>query len=805
MKGRRSFATLLAAAVFGALALLAQTLLLRRFLWRFESAEMGVALFLSCWLFWSGLGAALAVTRLGRRLTCVMSRFVWLLIAFCATLYFAQYALIENLRAWLGVPEYQAFPIVSFAFGCLIASAPFCFVAGFVVPALCKRLEQLGGAVSRVFAWEALGAAAGGLGVTALLMCGIAPDPRDVAEWTRFFPQAVERPGRFETGIGTTFYGSSGGTFFALSSGGVREVIPDGGRAMELAALMLSQRPYAKEVLLVGQVPLAVGVALETVRPDISICWCPCDADYGQSLVSVLQSQGLQTRVRAARLPPQSFLESQPDAAYDMVLVAPPSATSLGGAVWRDTSFAQRVRRVTRRSGVALFGLDCETAVLTPEKGALLDVTVRGIRQAWPESGLFAAGAGGWWLAAQVPRLVYGVADATNRFAMLKRDAYPVEAVAGLYDAVRAQCWTEQEPILDAASVVVLPETRRAEEIVALGLADAMRRNHPATTPGRWLLWLKAYGDVRVAGLLLVLLWMAPVVLGARANAPRRLLAAWLAACGALGLAVSLMVLYRLHMRFGSLYLLAGAGSCLYLAGLFCGNRLADSVIALTTRHPGLLSWLLPLFTLVQAGVALGVLSGAEWMVTASGMVLLCFAAGSAAGLAVPTALAMCKGSLADDAAVFVLADALGAAAAGLFFVVLVPLAGVWEAVLCFVVLACGMAFSVAVGGRHARLTALLALTVTLAVLGGRLRDVWAHLYQESVGEREAASCGGPATHRLPQAGKQRTTFLQGIPRKVDVGRINEQIRDQRLSNHEAMFWTRGENAAQTGAVGSLK
>ena len=40
-----------------------------------------------------------------------------------------------------------------------------------------------------------------------------------------------------------------------------------------------------------------------------------------------------------------------------------------------------------------------------------------------------------------------------------------------------------------------------------------------------------------------------------------RMVAAWLAACGALGLTASLAVLSRLEMRFGSLYLLAGAGS----------------------------------------------------------------------------------------------------------------------------------------------------------------------------------------------------------------------------------------------------
>ena len=872
---------LAAVTVFGAAAMVAQTLLLRRFLWRFESAETGVALFLSCWLLWAGVGAAVAATPFGHRLTGLLSRFVWVLIAVCAALYFAQYALIENLRGWLGVPEYQTFPLAHLALGCLLANAPFCCVAGIVIPSASRRFEQLGIPVSRAFAWEALGAASGGLGVTVMILFGVPPDPRDVTEWFRYFPQATERPGRFETGGGTTFYGSHGGTFYALSSGGVSEVIPEGDRAMELAALVLSQRPYAKEVLLVGQVPLAAGLALEALRPDLSIVWCPCDAPYGAKLLGVIRAGGFQTGVRAAGQPPQPFMDGRPEASFDVVLAALPPATSLEGAGWRGAEFANRVRRVTRRTGVALFSLDCEAAALTTEKAALLDVTVRGVRQAWPESGVFAPGAGGWWIAAQVPGLAYEADSAATRFAMLKRDLFSEEAVARLYDPVRAQQWAQQVPVLNAAETLVLPEPVRAEVVLATGIADAVRRGYPETAPGAWLIWLRAQDGVRLGGLLLVALWMVPVALGGGAHARRRLLAAWLAACGALGLVVSLAVLYRLQMRFGTLYLLAGVGSGLYLTGLFCGNRLGEGLLKMvfsvrgecpdghttsghaqgecpdghttnghareecpdghttnghaqgecpdghtTSGHargecpdghttngaskdacvgcdgvrrfsaaagmagPRRVRWLLVAFTLVQAGCAFGVLAGAEWAVTTTGVVLLCFLAGSAAGLTVPTALAACEGSRAEGAAVFVLADALGAAVAGLFFVVLVPLAGLWETVMCFAALACGMALCAALGGSHARLTAGLALAATLAVLGGKARDAWPE--RLSTGHDEAAEEVLPseaqATNQTVTAGEKTAVQLRGIPRKVDADRIRELMRDRRLSTHAAEF-----------------
>ncbi|MEI7901678.1 MAG: hypothetical protein WCK89_15605, partial [bacterium] len=263
------------------------------------------------------------------------------------------------------------------------------------------------------------------------------------------------------------------------------------------------------------------------------------------------------------------------------------------------------------------------------------------------------------------------------------------------------------------------------------------------------------------------------------------------AACGALGLTVSLAILYRLQARFGSLYLLAGVGSCLYLTGLFFGNRLGELLLRLTRDRPRLVRSALFVFTLAQAGVALGLLTGTEHVAGAMGLVSFCWGAGVTAGLAMPTALAACEGNRADGAAVFVLADALGAAVAGLFFVLLVPLTGLWETVACFAGLACGMALCAAMGSRHARLTAGLALAATLAVLGGHVRDAWPeHLpVARDNGAMETQTPAMQVTNHSPQAEDKKTMQLRGIPRKVKIERVREQMRDGSLSTHTAEFW----------------
>ena len=782
--------------------MVAQTLLLRRFLWRFAATESGVALFLACWLGWTGLGAAVAATRMGRRITGILADRLWLPLSAGIALYFVQYALIGNLRAWLGVPDYQAFPLARLAAGCFVANFPFCFVSGFVLPAVAVRLARDGSPVSRAFAWEALGAALGGLAVTGLLALGITPDPRDLAEWRRAFPDGTAPSGRFETGGGTTFYGKHRGTFYALSSGGVREVIPETDHAMGWAALLLSQRPYARTVLLLGEVSLATGLALESLRPDLEIVWCPADSGYGVGLLKSVKAAGMATRIRAAGVTPRRYLADPASPLFDAVLVWPPAATSLAGAVWRETAFLCAVRQVTRRTGVALFGLDCTSAVVTHEQGALLERFVRRIRQVWPESGALAAGAGGWWVAAQVPGLAYGAEDAARRFALLKSAHYPAEAVRLLYDPARAEAWRTRWPAwLATESPLAPPEMSAPETTLAYGLADALSRTYPETAAGSVFLRLLRPEGVRLTAYLLLILWTVPVVVGRAQTAPRRMVAAWLAACGALGLTASLTVLSRLEMRFGSLYLLAGAGSCLYLAGLFCGNRLAEGGMRAMPERPVVTAALPSALTVLLAGCAFAMSAGAERAATAYGTLLLCFPIGVAAGGALPVAWACCGEGPENRAAVFVLADALGAAAAGMFFLVLVPLAGLERTIGTFAALALGFAVCLAFGGsRAARLSAGTALMLACAVCVAQWREL-AQARPEEVpgGGGGAASVAVPAARGVrmkegegPRSSKPAAdACLPGIPRRIDSERVLRQMEAGRLATNEAAYWER--------------
>lgn len=164
------------------------------------------------------------------------------------------------------------------------------------------------------------------------------------------------------------------------------------------------------------------------------------------------------------------------------------------------------------------------------------------------------------------------------------------------------------------------------------------------------------------------------------------------------------------------------------------------------------------------------------------------------------SALALQKECSAQTAARFVLADALGAALAGVTFVVLVPLAGLWQTLVFFVVLTFGLACLVLGGRQEARLATGMALLLTLLALSAEVKDLVVANHDsfarskvpEAVLSENALTPLMPlsTTNALPAPTFDPAT-PQGIPRKVEMSIILEQMREGRLATNEAAFWMR--------------
>ncbi|MBI4879752.1 MAG: 4Fe-4S binding protein [Planctomycetes bacterium] len=161
-------------AALGGFMLASQALLFREYLVSFEGNELGVAFFFGSWLLWIGAGALLW-TLLPRRLT--GERLFLPLLALLPLAVLLQMVLLISLRKVAGVEPFELFAFDALFLSTLAANAPAGLLFGFLFPAGSVFAAAGGNAAAaapgllsaRLYAFESLGSAAGGVLVTALL------------------------------------------------------------------------------------------------------------------------------------------------------------------------------------------------------------------------------------------------------------------------------------------------------------------------------------------------------------------------------------------------------------------------------------------------------------------------------------------------------------------------------------------------------------------------------------------------------------------------------------------------------------
>jgi len=691
--------------LLGFLTLAAQTLLLRRFLWRMEATGIGVGIFLSAWLAWIGIGALVARTRPGERLVAALAARLPVALLLYLPLAGIQFLLLDHLRELAGVPEYLASPVWHLALGALIANAPVSFGTGFLFPAAARWFTARGGNAARAYALDAAGAVAAGILVTTLLAVGVRLEGGHQRDWQRLFPGS-KPAGSFATPAATYLYGAQGGTFYVLSAGGVVDALPEAELSANVAALLLSQKPEACRVLLLGRVPLAMVLALREFQPQAQITWCHDDPAYAREILKRLPELcGPSLPACVTKSGPQAFLRDPASRVeqFDLALIWPASPSVPGGAALLEREFLQQVRAAVKPDGVVALPLGGGPGAWSLEQRRLATAIRANALATWPMHGLLAPGAGCWWLASGKP--LADAATAATRFGQLGVKRFPSAAIAELYDPPRA------------AELRQISEPRgAADKIIRHGLALAWRAEWPAWPMARWIDWAGAHGGLALLLLAMGALWLAPTAGGARKKAAAHLAVAWLAAGGFLGLTGLLALLQLLEVRFGNLYLLTGLAGSLFLAGMVAGNRMAEQWLrgtqwlnAAAIAHGALLLLLLPLAAHTDSSGAAVVVLG-------------CLVAGVPAGWWVPLAITRLRQAGVPDeehGAAVLRGDALGSALGGLATsLLLLPWLDRQLTCLAVAVFAAAIGCCAAVPRRSARLVARIALLLCLGASG---------------------------------------------------------------------------------------
>ena len=292
---------------YGLFTIAAQSLLFREFITTFEGNDITVGLFFASWFLWIGLGAWVVYKT--KTFPDKLLRHIEILFLFYIPAFLLQFFLIVRAREIAGIASYQLMSINTVIGLSMLVNAPVSFITGLFFPLACRWVEQeQKSAVSHVYIVEAAGGFLGGFGVTVLLAVGINSVTiffaialiislsalcAEIAKskissnasklrilpasllsicvliflltgidkklnhlvqqmkWSRLLPTNAFS-GSFQTAQAEYLYGTYQGQWIAVREASVCEVLPNQSSTGRTAAIVLSQNPQAKRILIVG-------------------------------------------------------------------------------------------------------------------------------------------------------------------------------------------------------------------------------------------------------------------------------------------------------------------------------------------------------------------------------------------------------------------------------------------------------------------------------------------------------------------------------------------------------------------------
>jgi len=757
----------LSAAAVGAAAVVGQTVLVRELMVSFYGTEPALACALGGWLLFVALGALSAASLL-RAVRRPLRPARLAMLAVPLGLY-AGFVLARCVRPLLGAGSGAFLSVDAMLVGGAAASLPAAFPVGFFFTCACRVEEgavpRAGRGIGRVYVWEALGsAAAGGLlsfvllgrvGPAALLtgaaacvfaagtfdallrrergaalswialgtvLCALAVGGGHLVEWHTAQARwrsysAFELVSRRDSRYQDVELGVRQGEYLLLCNGRKSAQWPDEAAARARAALLLTQHPDPRNVLMIGSG--LDGPCQEMLRTSVcSLKLLESDAVVVDLLLShlavelraPLEDPRFRLHLRDAR----AFLRdgAAGDGLYDLIVVAVGDPTSAAAARYYTVEFFRMLRHALRPGG-AVAVCDVTGAENYGRSRPVLDYTgcvYRTLRDVF-EHVVVRPGDRFCFFAAGAPGVVTADAEALEgRFDRLGLEPKVLGRALGTLEFPPERT-VETLALLEAARPDALLNTDDRPVVFTLFLA--LQRQYAAGGPRGPEVGADVHTRVRAAGpawplralaLGLVAAAALRVLLGRRAAAPAGC-ALVVLTTGVLGLSAEMLVVYGYQVAFGHVYRDVALIVGLFMGGLAAGGQLA---VRLARGRPvGTLALLevlqAALIATIPAAMGAGVLPPWAFMALAA-------AAGVLTGAVFPLAARVALAEARDAgtvAGVFDAADHLGGMAGAICVgLLLVPALGLsWTAAMLvgLKVASLGVLAVTAFGGSGAR------------------------------------------------------------------------------------------------------
>jgi spermidine synthase len=841
---------------YGLFTIAAQTLLFREFITTFQGSDISVGLFFASWFFWIGLGAAFAYRSC--KITDSLQKNIDLLFFAYIPTFILELLLIVHARHIASVSSYTLLSIRQMISLSLLVNAPISIITGVFFPLACRWIQSSSRfPVSNVYIIEAAGAFLGGIGATVLLAVGESsitiffllaflisfalflvnknskPKPifalvlalcillflaagtdkalnryLQTVKWSKLLPPEA-MTGSFQTAQAEYLYGTYRGQWVVISQGSTAEAIPDRETTGRIAAIALSQKPDAKNILVIGS---GLGLCYEFLNlPQIQqVTWAHCDNQYIQQVDKFLPPQ-FKTKDSRLVCPPgdiRTQLSGQKND-YDIVIINLPQVTSSVLNRYFTVEFYQQLKKSIAADGIVAVRVTAGENIMGTELidlGASIKSTLEKVFSHF----VLTTGDDSWFIASDSYNLTGVPGILRDRFAGIKNASavFTPPALLSVYLPDRAAAAMENYNDADLPqNLLINTDSRPLTNLYSLLLAS--KQSGAPVTKIVKLLASTGVTIFLIPIFIFVILRLLYIIRSRNQNSVSSLDSSFLVfTAGWLGIGTTIVLMYLYQTRFGSLYLHIGTISSLFMIGITTGA-------ALIRYSPGSLNQKLfvaiPIHAVLLIAIALlPVDFWTHW--TFAAIFFLC---GLCSGAYFPIAAEQFAESGLETGfagAKLEIADHIGASAGSLITgLALVPVLGTNATILVFIALILAnlpaVLFQSFKTGNNLKSQKDLSpqkteyslptrfLPAAILICAILILAIYLYIYSKPAESIPAAAI--PVTKSsstLPPGTDTKTqTISSGRPRDVDIQRVHTMIEEKKLSDHEAKYYKKSE------------
>lgn len=617
----------------GFFAIASQTLLFREYLGSFAGNDIAVGFFFASWFFWIAVSSWI-----NGKLKVLSAKFAEhfdLLSLLYIPAFVLQFVLILLVRKMADVEAYEIFPFTKMFFWSLIINMPVSFMTGFIFPSACLWIQkETRIPVAKVYIFEALGAFAGGLLVTILLIinlnsififlilsfilslasrlankrkfmsnmpdavlcliCFLSFTSQPVIEiihhqkWSALIPGEAYK-GSFVTSQAEYLFGNYNGQWNIIRENTVCESFPDREGGGRIAALHLCQNKDAKRILVVGS-GLGISAAFLKIPQTEEVFWSYYDGEFVSKVLKILpENAGFNDKRFNAYTGDIRKLLGEKKGCFDIVILNLPDAVSSVLNRYFTTEFYSLIKDSLREKGILGLRISGGENVIGPELAYLGASAKFTLAKNFAKLAIV-PGESTWLIASDSSDLSSNPETLSSAFALVNGadNIFPPEGLLSVYLPDRAV------KALNVYNAVRLPDKflfNRDRHPLAFiyGLLFTLKQaGIPAMNFAKKLLFA-GMGIFFIPLPVFFILWF---IYRLRSRGERRQssfensLLVFSSGFVSISSVIILMFMYQTH--FGSLYLKIGLLSAVFMIGLAVGGSISDLFCRGDIRKTGL-------------------------------------------------------------------------------------------------------------------------------------------------------------------------------------------------------------------------